>query len=116
VFGSMTPPTFFMMISYAEIRSEATKSRVFSLTSYKSLTFPSAILGSPSMQVDNKTVSAIVRVPSKINGEKFVVRKLNDYHSAPAGPGHCDCEIVKWPPNYGGVRTTAISLSERDQL
>ena len=55
-----------MMTSYAEIRSEATKSRVFSLTSYRSLTFPSAILGRSSIEVDNKIVSAIAEGVFKI--------------------------------------------------
>jgi hypothetical protein len=53
--------TFFMITSYAEIRSVATKSRVCASTSYKSLTFPSAILGRPSIEVESRTVSAIVR-------------------------------------------------------
>ena len=86
--------TFFMMTSYADIRSEATKSRVCSLTSYKSLTFPSAILGSPSMEVDNKTVSAIARAFGNMK------RQI----SAPTRPAHYDCEMFKRPPNYGGVR------------
>jgi hypothetical protein len=58
----MSVHTFFMITSYAEIRSEATKSRVCSLTFYKSRTFPSAIFGSPSIEVDNKTVSATATV------------------------------------------------------
>ncbi len=64
-----------MMKSYAEIRSEATKSRMCSLTSYKSLTFPSATLGRPSTEVDSKAVSAIARGFSEICGEKISTKE-----------------------------------------
>jgi len=67
--------TFFMTTSYAEMRSEATKSKVWSLTSYKSLTFPSAIFGSPSREVDNRTVSVIGRVSK---GVREQLRCMND--------------------------------------
>ena len=48
--------TFSMMTSYAEIRSEATNKRVLLSTSYRSRTFPSAILGRESREVEVNTV------------------------------------------------------------
>jgi hypothetical protein len=85
--------TFFIITSYAEIRSEATKSRVRSSTSYKSLTFPSAIFGSPSMEVESKIVSAIVR---SINRSEKRLNSLKDTlirNSNSIGSVHPICEI-----------------------
>lgn len=52
--------TFCIMTSYAEMRSVATKRRVFESTSNKSRTFPSAIFGRAVREVEVTAVSAIV--------------------------------------------------------